>query len=52
MGTTGHKIIECLELKGTHKDHGVQLLDPHKTAQKSDYMAESIVQTILELCQT
>ena len=36
----------------THKDHGVQLLSPQRTTQKSDHMTETTVQTLLELRQT
>lgn len=38
---------ECSELKGTHKDHQIQLLALHRTTQKSDHMSESGVQILL-----
>ena len=31
------KVIEYPELEGTHKDHQVLLLDPHRTTQSSDH---------------
>ena len=46
-----HGIIEYPELGGTHKDHQVQLLAPHRTTQKSDHMSESIVWMVFELRQ-
>ena len=33
--TSSHRITEYPEMKGTHKDHQVQLLAPHRTTQKS-----------------
>jgi len=46
-----HTITEYPKLDGTHKDHRVQLLPPHRTTQKSNSMSESTVQTLLELQQ-
>jgi len=37
------RIIEYLELEGTHKDHRVDILVPHKTTQKSAYVSENTV---------
>ena len=44
------RIIEYPKLEETHKDHGVQLLAPHRTTPKSD-ICQSVVQMLLELCQ-
>jgi len=38
-------------LEGTHKDHRVQLLAPHRAAPKSNHMSETAVRTVLELLQ-
>ena len=46
-----HRITEQPKLEGTHKDHWVQLLAPHRTTQKSNYLSESSVQMLLELQQ-
>ena len=46
-----HQIAEYPKLEGTHKDHQVQLLAPHKTTQKSGHKSGSLVQTLLELWQ-
>lgn len=46
-----YRILEYLELEGTHKDNQVQLLALHRTTQKSNYMAECIVQMFLEYWQ-
>lgn len=46
-----HRTIEYPKLEGNHIDHGVQLLPPHRTTQKSGRMSESIVQTLPELQQ-
>ena len=43
-----HKIIECLQLEVTHKDHQVQLLVPRSTTQNPNPVSESVVQRLLE----
>jgi len=42
-------ILEYPELEEKHKYHGIQLLTPHRTTQKSNYMSESIFKILLEL---
>lgn len=42
---------DIMRWKGTRRDHWVQLLAPHKNTQKSNCMAESIVQMFLKLQQ-
>lgn len=37
-----HKCIQQRGLEGTHKDHEVQLLTPHRTIRKSNSTSESI----------
>jgi len=44
-----HRITEHPELERIHKDHWAQLLVPHRTAQNSNPMSESIVQMLSEL---
>ena len=46
-----HRIIECLKLKGAHKDHQVQLLAPPGTTEKLNPMSESVIQILLEFWQ-
>jgi len=46
-----NRSIEYPNLEGTHKDHSVQTLLPHKTTQKPNPMSEGIVQMLLELWQ-
>lgn len=48
MRQDSHRIIDYPKLEGTHKDHRVQLLAPHRTTQKSNSMCESAVQILLE----
>lgn len=43
-----HRIIVYAEVKGTHKNHWVQLMVPHRTIKKSDHISESIVQILLK----
>jgi len=45
-----HRVIEDSELEETHKDHQVHLLASQKTAQNSNCISESVVQTLLEFC--
>ena len=45
------EIIEYLMFVGSHKDHGVQPLPPHRTTQKSDAIPGSVVQMLLKLQQ-
>jgi len=47
---TLQRIIEYPELEGT-LNHQVQIVAWHRTTQKSDHMAEIVVQTLLELQQ-
>lgn len=42
----GHRIIEYLELEGTHKDHRAGVLAPHRTTQDSNPVSETDVQTL------
>lgn len=49
--TGNHRITEYAGLEETQKNHAVQLLDLHRTAQKSDLLSENIVQRLLELCK-
>lgn len=37
-----HRIVEYLELEGSHKNHRVQLLAPHRDTQKSDHISEAL----------
>ena len=45
------RIIEHPTLEGPHKDHGVQLLAPHRTTQNSNPTSKNVAQTSLELRQ-
>lgn len=45
------RMTEHPKLEGANKDHGVQLLAPHRITQKSDFMSESVVQMLLQLWQ-
>lgn len=44
-----HRTVQYSELEVTHKNHQVQLLDPHRITQISDHMTECTVLMILEL---
>uniref|UniRef100_A0A493TGN0 Glutamate receptor interacting protein 1 n=1 Tax=Anas platyrhynchos platyrhynchos TaxID=8840 RepID=A0A493TGN0_ANAPP len=46
-----HRITGYPELEGTHKDHQVQLLAPHRSTKNSDHMTKCTVQTLLKLQQ-
>ena len=43
------RITRYPELEGTHKNHQIQLLIPHRTTQSSNPMSENSVQRLLEL---
>ena len=47
-----HRIKEQPKLEGTYRDNQIQLLASHSTTEKSDPMSESVVQKLLELCQS
>lgn len=42
-------LAEYPEWEGTHEEHRVQLLAPHRTTQKPNPMSESGVQTLFSL---
>jgi len=39
--------MEYSELEGTHTDHQVQLLTPHRATWKLNHLLQSVVQTLL-----
>lgn len=44
-----HSSTKYPEMEGTHGDHQVQILSPHRTAQRSSSVSQSVVQTLLVL---